>query len=353
MNVHKAKGLEAPVVFLAHPMKKVQIKDKVSQHIQREGDQARGYFTFSKPINEYNNETIAQPVNWEEYKEEEYLYLEAEETRLVYVAATRAKNMLVISSSAKNNYKNPWEELLTETEEESYLEIPNEPKPVSDVKSGSLSIEDLLAEREAVNTWQTTLKQKSYELLSPTDQVDKEELGLIKRREGGGVIWGTMIHQLFETLIKGNEDVDTAIDRLLEEYNEFMDRRNEILLIVERFQQSELWQRIQQAEEVYTEVPFSMKLTDGDPLYDQLKKDNMPVLFSGVIDLVIREREGWTIVDYKTDRVEERNDLSILSEKYGEQVRQYYQVWRELTGEQITRAEIYFVDEDTVVEVMI
>jgi ATP-dependent helicase/nuclease subunit A len=130
-----------------------------------------------------------------------------------------------------------------------------------------------------------------------------------------------------------------------------MDRRDEILLIVERFQQSQLWQRIQQTEEVYTEVPFSMKLTDGDPLYDQLKKDKMPVLFSGVIDLVIREREGWTIVDYKTDRVEDKEDLSILSEKYGEQVRQYGVVWKELTGEQITRAEIYFVDEDLVVGV--
>jgi ATP-dependent helicase/nuclease subunit A len=112
MNVHKAKGLEAPVVFLAHPMKKVEISKKVSKHILREGDQARGYFTFSKPINEYMDEVIAQPVNWEEYKEEELLYLEAEEIQLIYVAATRAKNMLVISSSAKNDNKNPWEVLL-------------------------------------------------------------------------------------------------------------------------------------------------------------------------------------------------------------------------------------------------
>jgi ATP-dependent helicase/nuclease subunit A len=86
-------------------------------------------------------------------------------------------------------------------------------------------------------------------------------------------------------------------------------------------------------------------------LYDQVQKDKMLILFTGVIDLVLKEREGWTIVDYKTDRVEDRNDLEILSETYGEQVRQYSQVWKELTGEQIARAEIYFVDEDTVVGV--
>lgn len=130
-----------------------------------------------------------------------------------------------------------------------------------------------------------------------------------------------------------------------------MDRQDEILLIVERFQQSQLWQRIEQAEEVYTEVPFSIKVEEGDPLYDQLQKDEKIVLFSGVIDLVIKEREGWTIVDYKTDRVEDKKDLIILSEKYGEQVRQYCQVWKEITGDKIERAEIYFVDEDVVVGV--
>jgi ATP-dependent helicase/nuclease subunit A len=112
-----------------------------------------------------------------------------------------------------------------------------------------------------------------------------------------------------------------------------------------------LWQRIQRAEEVYTEVPFSIKIEDGDPLYDQLQTDEMPILLSGVIDLVIKEREGWTIVDYKTDRVEDINDLSKLSEKYGEQVRQYCLLWKELTGEKVERAEIYFVDEDMVVGV--
>jgi ATP-dependent exoDNAse (exonuclease V) beta subunit len=56
-------------------------------------------------------------------------------------------------------------------------------------------------------------------------------------------------------------------------------------------------------------------------------------------------------VDYKTDRVEDKNDLGILSKKYGEQVRQYCQVLKELTGEQVNRAEIYYVDEDLVVVV--
>lgn len=351
MNVHKAKGLEAPVIFLVHPMKKIDIKKKVSQHIQREGDQARGYFTFSKPINEYTDEVIAQPVNWEEYKVEELLYLEAEEIRLIYVAATRAKNMLVISSSAKNDNKNPWEVLLPEISEDSYLEIPDEASPLHQEKAEELLIEELLTEREELQNWQTPLKQKSYDLLSPTELVDKDELSLVQRREGGGLLWGTMIHQLFEALIKGTEDVNTALDRLLEDYKDFMERKNEIQFIVERFQQSQLWQRIQQAEEVYTEVPFSIKVEEGDPLYDQLQKDEKIVLFSGVIDLVIKEREGWTIVDYKTDRVEVKNDLIILSEKYGEQVRQYCQVWKEITGDKIERAEIYFVDEDLVVEV--
>src|SRR5690606_38513601 len=36
MNVHKAKGLEASIVFLAHPGKKPENRQKIWSHIKRE-----------------------------------------------------------------------------------------------------------------------------------------------------------------------------------------------------------------------------------------------------------------------------------------------------------------------------
>ncbi|MEW6173122.1 MAG: UvrD-helicase domain-containing protein, partial [Bacillota bacterium] len=82
MNLHKAKGLEAPVVFLANPGKNVKFGPAV--HIQRSGDAPRGYFVIEKR-KEYASETLGQPLDWEELSAVEQRYQDAEEMRLLYV----------------------------------------------------------------------------------------------------------------------------------------------------------------------------------------------------------------------------------------------------------------------------
>ena len=95
MNLHKAKGLEAPVVFLANPAKNGSHTPKV--HISRTDGMPRGYFVIEKK-KWYVSEVLAQPVDWDTYCEIEQQYLDAEEQRLLYVAATRARDLLVIST---------------------------------------------------------------------------------------------------------------------------------------------------------------------------------------------------------------------------------------------------------------
>ena len=114
MNLHKAKGLEAPVVFLAHPYKRPNIAP--DYHIKRTGLKSEGYFVIKKQTGEFSSKMIGRPLNWDKYELEEKEYQDAEETRLLYVAATRAKNLLFISSSEKSNSKNPWEPLLSFTD---------------------------------------------------------------------------------------------------------------------------------------------------------------------------------------------------------------------------------------------
>ncbi|MBU9723859.1 MULTISPECIES: UvrD-helicase domain-containing protein [Bacillaceae] len=434
MNLHKAKGLEAPVVFLAHSMKKVDAGKKVARHIKREEDSSQGFFTFIKPVNEFTNEIIAQPVNWGEYATEEAAYLDAEEVRLVYVAATRAKNMLVVSSSGKNN-KNPWNILVQHGQAAKagvdggasplHLEIPD----VEEAEQGrkgernqgdallegpsqaemqaqleverKLNVEELIALRENEGEWTLGLKKKSYHQLTPTEQVDKGKLSSIVRKEGGGLQWGSMLHELIEALVKEEVDRKTCVELLLQDYPEFEKRRGEIDRVLDRFERSELWGRICQAEEKYPEVPFSVKIEPGHTLYPAEREESgrvgdrkiasdggsiggettdwasgiasavssnnasssaanvdgsvatagVPILYSGVIDLVMKEKDGWTIVDYKSDRVKEKGDLRLLAETYGEQIKSYVHIWNELTGEPVHKAEIYFIEEDKCFEV--
>ena len=74
MNLHKAKGLEAPVVWLANP---AGVRDfEPDKHIRRTDGTPRGHFRFSKPFG-FATRTVSQPAGWEASAAEEKRYEEA------------------------------------------------------------------------------------------------------------------------------------------------------------------------------------------------------------------------------------------------------------------------------------
>ena len=83
MNLHKAKGLEAPVVFLANPTGNSEHPAKL--HIQRKDHKAIGYFVMSYRPN-FQDKIIVIPPDWDTFETEEINYENAEENRLLYVA---------------------------------------------------------------------------------------------------------------------------------------------------------------------------------------------------------------------------------------------------------------------------
>ena len=65
MNLHKAKGLEAPVVWLANP---AGVHDfEPDKHIRRAGTHGkpRGHFRFTRQVG-FHKKTISQPDGWED-----------------------------------------------------------------------------------------------------------------------------------------------------------------------------------------------------------------------------------------------------------------------------------------------
>jgi ATP-dependent exoDNAse (exonuclease V) beta subunit len=61
-------------------------------------------------------------------------------------------------------------------------------------------------------------------------------------------------------------------------------------------------------------------------------REGVPMLLTGVIDLVHRTGDGWKIVDYKTDT----GGVGSLSEKYAAQIAAYERAWRRLVPETVT-----------------
>ncbi len=99
MNLHRAKGLEADVVFLAAPF---GVRDYAARwHISRKGaGRARGSIPISRGVG-FQSEILAQPLDWEASQAKEREFEAAERIRLLYVAATRAKHELWIAGVSK------------------------------------------------------------------------------------------------------------------------------------------------------------------------------------------------------------------------------------------------------------
>lgn len=350
MNLHKAKGLEAPVVFLTHPYKKPE--PRVDQHVKRIGLVPEGYFVCTRAKGEFHSEIIGQPPNWKEHGQEELNYLLAEEIRLVYVAATRAKNLLVISRSNKDleMKKNPWAVLLDEGIQNNLITVPDVQPAEKPDEGEVIKPAQVLTVMGEFGKWVSGLSFPGYSIATPTGLKKEEDQPQIKRLTGGGMAWGTVVHKALEELVKGRnnfgaEDLKMAITIALQENGVDMGRKQEVLEVIEEFKQSNLWSRINDACRVFTEVPFSSEIVKGHFLFDTLKGElEVPVLLSGVIDLVFQEQDGWVIVDYKTDRVVDQDDLNNLIKGYQSQVKLYAHIWQEVTGESVKAGLLHFTN---------
>jgi ATP-dependent helicase/nuclease subunit A len=349
MNLHKAKGLESPVVFLAIPYNATT--HEPTYYIERTGQEPRGHFLVCRS-NAYNKgKRLAQPKNWENYCQIEASYNEAEDVRLLYVAATRAKNLLVISSlNHKSNKSNPWLPLLKNIKEEMNITVPEAKLPEAEAKEKEekFLLDDYKEIQKGCGQWMKDLSKSSYYEKKPTDFKDEEKHQKIATIDVGGIAWGSAVHRIFDYLIKEDPNeqlLSLHAEKALEKQGISLKRKEELEELVQKFKKSDLYQRLKKAELKYSEVPFTINIEPAHPLYAGLEgQDSRSVILSGTIDLVFKETDGWVVVDYKTDRPKNEKDYPKLAEVYQKQIAIYSQVWQDITGEKVKQTSIYFVN---------
>ena len=111
-----------------------------------------------------------------------------------------------------------------------------------------------------------------------------------------------------------------------------------------RFFASELYQRIANAEKVWREQKFTVRLRDltlTGPL-EQLGRDYAGTdgMLIGIMDLVFAEKDGIVLVDYKTDRAA---NAEALLEQYTEQIRLYAEALHLLFSKPVKACYLYSV----------
>lgn len=349
LNIHKAKGLEAPIVFLANPGKKTNVSEFISSHIKRERQASKGFFKFVKKVG-YASKTIAQPKDWEYFKAEEEAYLLEEEIRILYVAATRAEKAIIISCCEGKDAKNPWRMLLdglTDLNEVS-IEVEDIDK---DTMIELITQKNYHEETDHLTDWTAESSTPSFSKMSPTDEKPEIYTLGIEREKGGGKGWGLAIHEIFEWQIKGQLSRNRVIQSL-QKHDLSIEREEEVADILQNFAETDIWTDLQQAENVLTEVPFSLAVCEGDSLHDLVKKHEVPTVFlTGIIDLVYKLGDHWRIVDFKTDRPKDIDVLPELTNYYRDQIDIYTRVWKQMTGEKVDHAQLYFVTPNKVVTI--
>lgn len=330
MNLHKVKGLEAPVVFLADPSGAT--KHDVQLHVDRCAERITGALALygaSPHPNAAVGPLLAHPRDWKQLAEREAAFERAEKNRLLYVAATRARDQLIVSQREKRPQLNPWQPLEAYLNGMPFLTDPGSrsapvtmPEPVStdDVNA---------ARQEIAGRWQR-VKSPTYATRAAKPPVEPSAAVRGGRDEEEHALrWGSLVHLLLQAAMRGSSgaDLDAVASAALGELELDEALAPEAVAVVGEVMRSELWRRAGAARQRLVEVPLAVCLPQ-----------EQTTILRAVVDLAFEEADGWVLVDYKTDRVKTPEQLG---EKYRQQMENYRAAWQAATAAPVKELGLY------------
>jgi len=352
MNLHKVKGLEAPVVFLADPSG--EFEHDITRHIDRSGGRILGYLAIYRGGSQYGRgKLLAHPTDWETLAERERGFARAEALRLRYVAATRAGAATIITQRCRQNSSNPWCHFEPFIDRDGDLPDPGPPEPLQEEKaviaSGEISVETAAVSARLGSVLAPTYDArgaKEYALSLPTTATLPETAFMEADGHPSGehgVEWGEVIHLLLQAGMSAPEaDMEVLAAAALAEAGLPVSLAPQAADMARTVMGSEIWRRAMESETSLVEVPFQILRDEGAAL---------PTILRGAIDLVFYEEGGWVLVDYKTDRLD-RSTPREAADRYAAQVRLYADAWERCSGDRVRVALIYFTASGTIVEVI-
>lgn len=396
MSIHKSKGLEFPLVFLCNSNKKFNVQDLNNQILLHQ-DLGLGvnYIDSDRKL-QYS--TLAKESIKIKSKEE----IISEEMRILYVALTRAKERLIVTGISKDLEKDlkEKEELLSlysNTEKlnknllkkyKSYLDwielgyLKNKDTDIMSLKNVSiqdvlskekeddiivseLNLEGILDSLEFEN--EESIKSKlnwKYENIELSKIEGKTSVSKIKQKENtvndfrktimkspefikeqtnklSGAQKGTLIHLCMQHLNVNEEYTEEKIKDLIEKLLfkkkiSNIEAENIDISKILNFTKSNIWQELKKAKLVEREKVFYITI----PVNEIYETDtNEGVLVQGVIDLYyINEKDELVLVDYKTDYIRQKEELT---EKYTKQLELYKRALEEALNKEVSKVYIY------------
>ncbi|ELK45250.1 UNVERIFIED_CONTAM: helicase-exonuclease AddAB subunit AddA [Halobacillus marinus] len=119
------------------------------------------------------------------------------------------------------------------------------------------------------------------------------------------------------------------------------------------FFQTDVGAFLLQAESVEREVPFSLTLPAGEVYKEWDAGAEEQVFIQGVIDAIVPYKDGWMILDYKSDKLPD-DPLAAekqMADRYRTQLGLYRTALEKIWKQKVHKACLYFFDKSLVVEV--
>ncbi|MCF7832445.1 MAG: UvrD-helicase domain-containing protein [Candidatus Marinimicrobia bacterium] len=335
LTVHKAKGLEFPIVVLPEMNSKGNTS-KDSIRFGRTGNAAEIALSLSdqdKPGLLLRLKEIAD-------KEED-----AEEKRLFYVALTRAIYKVCLLGEGKKSTANTWwnKYVLKPHGLEENKEPENWPEDIIKQHSYEEMIFNTKPTKQKTLNWNEAAKFESpgsYLYRSPHDLMGEEKkFDLSENKAGLGTAPGSLYHACIE-----QNWVDIAANK-----KEIDDYIHDHFIDVDRI---DLINKVEKLLEITRKHPVYDILSNSSieqyrelSLKAWLKRDLDVVQVNGTIDLLYKDDEQWVILDFKTDSNKSR------LEAYKKQIRSYQWMLKQAYGIDAS-GKIFFVSLNETIDVV-
>lgn len=348
MTIHKSKGLEFPVVVLGDCGRSDRNRSKV---VYINSDMGIGLDQKPPSLACLGAKTMEQEED------------ESESSRLLYVAMTRAKDLLILNGHVtlgKTPSSTGWCRGLIEAAGLDLAEvIENGDKLLQSQPLPGLNV-SVWSPASAQRWRQDQLNQQSpeVEMLQPPlfnevhqtkskaeeepDEEAEEDLIKVSESQARARILGSIVHKMLQRwTFPGDEQFEPMMNGLLNDFRvadpvlreSFREQTREKL---EAFSKHPLFADINAAEERYAELPYTYWKWDRHA--------------HRVIDLLFCKDGQWQLVDFKTDPIESGEDHQRLVEKYRHQLTDYKTAMEKELGQRV-RAKICFLSDRGLISV--
>lgn len=365
MTMHTSKGLEFPICIVASLTTAFNKKDSIKRLLL---DMDLGIGMYENTRFGYNSSTL----NIQAIQNKINITNTSEEMRLLYVAFTRSKNLLILSGNYRRNFTNktifdivssvqdkphpmqllswntPMHWIIAafcnhsaieqkyelgheDTEITKYVDI-NLNRHMEDDETSDISENDSLTLNYDLDKIKENLKYIYHNIAKTTLPIKLSVSELAKNQfitlskpdfinEGISTATekGTAMHKFaqFADILLCRTNLDAEIERLDKAkivQKELLDRNS-----LEKFVFSDLAKKIMDSENVFVEKDFLVPYNAGEALNNSLYS-NDEIMIQGIMDCVLKNGDEITVIDYKTDNVK---SMLTLKNRYEKQLELY------------------------------